>query len=493
MNPLQGKSGTHSRWLRGRWAEVRIHATLVVLVAISLFLAEPRTTLIVGGSLCFSAYAYFGFREARKAALWLSPLSFYFFWYCIGMGLSPLYLGLTTLPGDSIRFATDSTMVTVDDLAKGYVLFLVGSFTMHLGMQIFRPIAQSGERSEFRRNLLRWLALIWLVGFLFQLRPSAFGFLGGPSKILAVALVGSICSFAVTRRRNLGLSSIAYAVVLVVGTGGLFFGNLASGSKAFIMFSFLPVFWFFITRPRLRLWIPALALVLGFFYFALVSPVVHTSRLSPLEEGKNPREQLLETFETWSRERPQQLDQDFFANQLDEFLNRQFDAVPVGFLVGEVEQSGLLFGETMKYATYAFVPRIIWPDKPTVTRGAWFSTRLGLSDTEGDATTSLGMSAVGELYWNFGTFGVLLGMFAIGCGIGMLWRMAGADPRGKPIHMLLYVSLMLAMPDMPEAVTVFVSLTLSFVTFKAAIVAFDLASRHAVKRTTVLKTEFSPR
>jgi hypothetical protein len=149
----------------------------------------------------------------------------------------------------------------------------------------------------------------------------------------------------------------------------------------------------------------------------------------------------------------------------------------------------LLLGETMKYAGYAFIPRLIWPDKPSVTRGAWFSTRLGLFQTEADATTSIGMTAVGELYWNFGLPGVLLGMLAIGCGQGILWRMAGADPRGKPVHMLLYVSIMLSMSDMPEAVTVLVSLAVTFLTFKAAFVALDMFSRRRNQVTPLVKTE----
>jgi hypothetical protein len=255
------------------------------------------------------------------------------------------------------------------------------------------------------------------------------------------------------------------------------------------MFSFLPVFWLFIMNPRLRVWLPALALALGIFYLSVVAPVVQTSRMSPLAEGQNPREHLLETFETWNKEKPKELDQSFLADQLDQFVNRQFDAVPVGFMVGQVKESGLLLGETMEYAAYAFIPRLLWPDKPTVTRGAWFSMQLGLFDSEADATTSIGMTAVGELYWNYGTLGVLIGILAIGCFQGMLWRMAGADPRGKPIHMLLYVAIVISMADMPEAVTVFVSLAVTYLTFKGVFVVIDLVQRRRLSETSLLRPQ----
>ncbi len=489
MNLFRRKHAGKRAFPRGHWAGVKVHAALTAMVVGTLLWPEPRVTLVLGGTLCFVTYGYLGFKEAQAAPLWLSPLSFYFFWYCIGMGASPLYLGLRSADGEMVRFASASSMVTLEDLALGYVLFLVGSLMLHLGLQIFRPVAKSEGESTYDRHILAWWAAVWLGGLLFQFSPGSFSFLGATVKILSVAVVGSVCGFAVTSRKSLGLSRYVYAVILMIGTAGLFFGNLASGSKAYIMFSFLPLFWLFTMNKRLRVWIPGVALVLGMFYLGLVAPVVQTSRMSPLEEGENPRERLIDTFEAWNREKPQELDQSFLADQLDQFLSRQFDAVPVGFMVGEVAGSGLLLGETMKYASYAFIPRLLWPDKPTVTRGGWFSTYLGASDTEAEATTAIGMTAVGELYWNFGTLGVLIGMLAIGCFQGILWRMAGADPRSKPIHMLLYVSLLFSMPDMPEAVTVFVSLTVAFLTFKAAFVVIDLFYRRRNRETAILRPQ----
>jgi hypothetical protein len=464
------------KWFTGRWGEVRIHAVLALVVWVTLALSEARVTLVLGGTLCLVTYAYLGLREVRKAPLWLSPLSFYFFWYCVGMGASPLYVGLTSTE-DSVRFASDTTLVPLPDLATGFAIFLLGSVAMHLGVQIFRPQATTTERQTLGKNFLGALGLVWIVGLIFQVNPSLFGFLGGAVvKIFSVALLGSVCGFAVIQRQSVGLSRVAFFFILLLGTTGLFFGNLASDSKTYIMFSFLPIFWFFLIRRRLKVWIPALALVLGLFYLATVAPVIQTARMRPAEEGITTREHLIDTFDDWRKETPEELGGSFLGDQLDQFLQRQFDALPVGFLVGEVDRSGLMLGETMKYASYAFIPRIIWPDKPTVTRGGWFSAYLGLYDTEADATTAIGMTAVGELYWNFGIIGVLVGLTTIGCGLGFLWNMASADPRGKPIHMLLYVSIMLSMPDMAEAVQVFATLALTFFSFKAAFVFIDVAA-----------------
>jgi hypothetical protein len=107
----------------------------------------------------------------------------------------------------------------------------------------------------------------------------------------------------------------------------------------------------------------------------------------------------------------------------------------------------------MAYASYAFIPRLLWPDKPTLSKGSWFTVYLGFSPRESEATTSTGITATGELYWNFGIVGVISGMLLIGVLIGAVWRMAGADPRGQVLHMLLYTSLLVDIMNMPEAVT----------------------------------------
>jgi hypothetical protein len=466
------------RTLSGPWVEVRIHALATALVAVSLVLGQPRTTLVFGGVTCFVVYLFIAVREARKSPLWLTPLSFYFFWYSIGLGISSIYAGLTLSEGESVRFASDQTMVPLEDLASAYVLYLVGSLALHVGIQLFRPTVAQTTYSLSRRNLLGWLAIVWFAGLMFQLSPQSFSFLGAGAKILSIAIVGSVCGFAITQSEKLGISRPLFATLLFLGTAGVFFGNLASGSKAYIMFSFLPVFWLCITKPRLRTWIPMLALGLATFYFFIVAPVVYTAREKPLLEGEDPRQHIVDSFNAWMKERPEVLSSTFVGEQVDQFLNRQFDVVPVGFIVGEVNSSGLLMGDSLKYAGYAFIPRVLWPDKPTVTRGAWFSTYLGLSENEAEATTSVGMTATGELYWNFGTAGVAIGMLIIGCLVGLLWRMAGSDPRGRPLHILLYVSTMLSITDMPEAVTVFVSITVTFITFKVAFIVFDTVARH---------------
>jgi len=66
-----------------------------------------------------------------------------------------------------------------------------------------------------------------------------------------------------------------------------------------------------------------------------------------------------------------------------------------------------------------------------------------------------------------------LGMLVIGCGYGILWRMAGLNPLSRPLAMLLYVVITVGgMIDMPEAVTVFASILSLIIMFGALFMLF---------------------
>src|SRR5713101_4325883 len=109
MSPsdLQMEPTISQSW--NRWTGVKLHATVVSIVALSLFLLEdPSATLALGGILSFPTYLALGVMEGRRVPLWFSPLSFYFLWYSVGLGLSAIYLSSITASGEWIPFSIAS-------------------------------------------------------------------------------------------------------------------------------------------------------------------------------------------------------------------------------------------------------------------------------------------------------------------------------------------------------------------------------------------------
>jgi hypothetical protein len=72
-------------------------------------------------------------------------------------------------------------------------------------------------------------------------------------------------------------------------------------------------------------------------------------------------------------------------------------------------------GYTLSPILQAFVPKILWPDKQRIPTGQLFNKQYHLYDSD---DVYISPSHLGELYWNFGWPGVVLGMALIGsiCG-----------------------------------------------------------------------------
>jgi len=70
-------------------------------------------------------------------------------------------------------------------------------------------------------------------------------------------------------------------------------------------------------------------------------------------------------------------------------------------------------GETYLPIFTSYIPRIFWPDKPVLTTGNSFGRRYNYLDKT-DETTSFNLPLIVEMYANFGSLGVLIGMPLLG-------------------------------------------------------------------------------
>jgi hypothetical protein len=88
------------------------------------------------------------------------------------------------------------------------------------------------------------------------------------------------------------------------------------------------------------------------------------------------------------------------------------------YLVGasvEALDSGrteFMMGESLYFAAVAWVPRVIWVDKPSVAGSGDLVARL--SGLDFDSYTSIGVGHILELYGNFGVIGLVVGMMLLG-------------------------------------------------------------------------------
>jgi hypothetical protein len=419
-----------------RWGPTFLHV-LLALPTMGLFLIGKGAewVLMLGGVSVILGYPVLIRMEGRRAPLKISPQSLWFAWHWVGLGWSALWFGTRIASGES-EFSLASALVRAEHVAAGYCVFLVGAISLQAGMALTRPLGMSSDaKGTLWANTFDWprraMFTLWGVSAAARVFPlAALGQLGGPIQTAGIAMLAAFAiQGAIAAKRSLG-----WWIILALGTGLEFGFALQTGSKATIMFAFIPLFWgALMSRQAGRATaIAAIAAVVG--YFGFVQPAIQAVRDADNALG------VIQAYQSRASANSE-------GAGYEPFLTRQFETISCGYIVGRVEQQGFLDGESMKYFLYAWVPRVVWPEKPNVTRGDWFDYEVRGSK----APSSLGQTAPGELFWNFGIVGVTLGMMLIGLMVGVLWRIAGEAPLGDPIRMWIYVALTLTIVEMAEA------------------------------------------
>ncbi|MDI1448152.1 hypothetical protein [Polyangium sp. 6x1] len=469
LRPHTPATGAHARGLLDRrYGPLIPHALLVFIGFVTLWLADaPATTLYVTGAAVAVIFPWIILLEIRRAPLGLSPISFYFGWNTIALGLAAIHHGNKLADGIPIRFSVQT--IYPDELAAGYVMYLLGTFGLHAGLQFMRPLPRPGEGSP---PVGTGFLALWSLGvFMRFIGPiiGAGGF-GAFSGLVQWGSLAALTGFVAHQGANYRRAS--FWILFTLGTAVEFVVNLRAGSKAFLMFSFLPAGLLFARQRPLRRWFPVLGIALSVFYLGVVAPVVSAARQSAEVAGENQSDRIVRTYTQGGYE-----DGDGIEEQATAFFERSFEPIPASFLYGEVERHGYRWGDTFDYLAYAFVPRLFWPDKPTVSRGGWFYYYIGAARSEAEATTSVAQTAAGELYWNFGFPGVLAGMGALGALFGFLWRLTTAFPEQDPIRLVLYIALVFNMIDMAEAGTTLVNVVFRALVLVPPIFLLDRTAR----------------
>lgn len=94
-------------------------------------------------------------------------------------------------------------------------------------------------------------------------------------------------------------------------------------------------------------------------------------------------------------------------------------------------------GATLWPLFTAFIPRLVWRDKRDSSSGQLFNTEFRISE---DDRTYISPTQLGELYWNFGWLGILLGMPLIGFLLGYVNCRCDLSERRSMTRLLIVVT-----------------------------------------------------
>lgn len=413
-------------------AKLALHGCLALFVASLWLYGDPVLTLLVGGVSALLVYGTLTIVECFGSPQLVTPFSYHFAWNTASLGLAGTYFGITIGDGGWTRFDTLS-YVKASDLAVGLVVCIVASLLTHATLRVLSP--REKPAAELKKIVPGFLGLIiFAAGAVVIIAPRGIVALGGLPAAVArfspLAILLAI-AFGPMQRRF-------FWTKLAIGTAFLVAANLLAffpykGGVIQSLFPLMIAMW----RKSRKLALTAAALV-PLFYLGIVAPYVTASRtktkLNPLE-----RVSAIDT-------------QTNAPHRFDMLMKRLFEPIEAGFIVGEARFHGYLEGETLKNVEYAFIPRFLWPDKPTMGSGKWFTAYLGHANED----TSTAMTPAGELYWNFSLPGLVFGLVLLGCLYSLLWRFAEHFGKNTFMGALLYFFVILYATSAGDASGMFV-------------------------------------
>jgi hypothetical protein len=394
-----------------------ISAAVVSAVAgLGTFIAYPSESLqslagALAADLGGTLWLFLWLGKTPDGKLALNPLT----------GLLGLYslrrlLGLLFVASQSTSFSSPFGFVPTGDYiaasAKAEWVTLLGTVMFCVGWMLARkraprinPICTS---AAWRDRQLWFTYAVGLAGYLMNwLLPDITVRLGNLFTVTSSLAYGSIFAllafstdFGIRGRLNL----FTYAACLP-----LIANVLTYGMKSAFFLALLPIgaaYLLFKPGRGLALGIAGLLVMLIFVY-----PYVEEYRAT--NWGNAPGASVGEV----ARQVQQNIEQEgatHTAKDSWEKFELRFGSVnEAGAVVYFADHSGFMGMFFIKNLIYGFIPRLIWPGKPTWDPSAWFTAYLnGTSEASVGSATALHIAP--ELYWMYGWLGTMVGMLFLG-------------------------------------------------------------------------------
>ena len=426
---------THpSRSLTMAFVFACIAATVLTLPMVP-HLDRVVLALVMVGSMVL----YLTLRRQAESMDYLEVFLPYGLFEIMSFAFSALYLTYSKLPVVPLRASLEPYLTSA--LALGAVGFL--SFTAGYGLCV-RGVTPSRTHGLMPRKILAFLlpGALGFVGYMADIRQNTQMLSGQGISPVFSALQQFIPLFLFAwsmvwqtfwaghepRLRNWPLLAvfISMTLVLIYLTVG--------GKELTITLLAFPALAYCSVR-RAFPWKTVFVLLLVSIF--LIFPIYNTFRFQNRHLDTSERlDMTLQQAQRWDAET-------YFDRSAEAFLRRMGVITSVSAIIRDTGRFvDFQYGRTLILAPIGFfIPRILWPEKPSIVIGREFGVTFQLVGPSDDET-SVAVSAIGELYWNFHIPGVLIGMFILGAGYRWYYLKYGMGTAFDPVRKSIYLALL---------------------------------------------------
>ena len=349
--------------------------------------------------------SFIGMFSKREAAL-LPLMQLHGLFYSLIFGL-PVFSSKMNWSRVNSAVITDALVLTILGLICLYLGYYASS---GLYSKTLRPIRFLNQVSLERKISIAWI--LYAMNMLLQLVPAlgslpSLGQLSTPLSYLSTGLLFLLALDKVVSKKHLALLTAAIVFSLIIK---LLSGSLA---QAVFLLVFLGILYWGNRRT-----LPWSFIFIGCFIAIMLNPIKANYREYTRAVVDSAPKSYLYKAEMFYKAA-----YDHYAN--DNYIpSNGIDMVVVDRIGHSItafadviamtpEQVPYWLGGSYQTLWTSFIPRLFWPNKPQATIGNEFGHRynqLGVYDS----STSHNLPWLPEFYANFGTFGVVFGMFSVG-------------------------------------------------------------------------------
>ncbi|OQY70189.1 MAG: hypothetical protein B6D44_16290 [Ignavibacteriales bacterium UTCHB2] len=385
----------------------------------SLYIIDvsPSFFLISTGIIATVLFVWIVVIEYENNRIKITPILVLVIFPILMLGISSIYHGLDYL---DIDYASLGPLyLSTKSIVVGYLMVATGLFFQLLGMQFFRPtLNRSVSEPKIKTNHVR-IFRFFLIFFILAQLGTQYLALGIVQNLLNTIPLAILIYISIMDRVN-SLTSYNYKRNSVfIGAGILFIANLILLSKTVLVLNIVPIFLFYLVQSKgINKYKPIILMVMAaLLYFLFIQPLVSNARLLLLKQNKEPTADFISEYIVTGEYKYPIYIGSGSKNAVEAFLSRAFELNAPGYIYELTLRSGYQDGSTFSNIAIGLIPRIFWSDKPSIPQGARFS-----SEILGFEKVSIGMLIAGELFWNFGFHGVIIGSLLIGLALGYVWK-----------------------------------------------------------------------
>lgn len=413
-----GANGLSIKVSKGVFLGLRIFAFVITLIGVILAVSYESGSwpslagfimINLGGTIfLLERFGSYGIPPGMGVAL--NPITALLIMYIFRKLISLVYI-IYEREGLANEFLNRSSFFASSEKAE--IICLLGTISFCLGWYLIaRKKTSRFDTPPVGLHLDRQLMAAYVAGLIVFIseifapeKVRSFGTLITTTQGLAF---GSIFGLLVLSNRfGIGKKSVKFVFLLLVP---LSINLLSLGMKSAFFFFILPVMLaYLIKRHRFGI---VLLCISAIFMLGFVFPYVSKFRKAMWYQGE--KSDVVSIIQDVSQDYKEIGISGVLTDSFETLLKRTGGIGAPGLVVYFADRSGHLGPQFLESLIYAFIPRLVWPNKPAFEPATWFSWYLGYSMSPEEATTATALHIGPELYWMFGWVGLVAGLFFLG-------------------------------------------------------------------------------